>query len=143
MPFDLRAKKHFFSLIVYKGSDYIVRGQTEDGNYRLISGTSIGSIQYQPNQDANGNYYNIGQYDENDEQDKRYDGQDWYYNEGTVDNPKWGVYYKHKYTETDEGIFPLKVWYKQDVGYSDQKYNTINRSCFFMSYYEYFRLVLN
>ena len=51
-------------------------GQTEDGNYRLISGTSIGSIQYQTNQDANGNYYNIGQYDENDEQDKRYDGQD-------------------------------------------------------------------
>ena len=31
---------------------------------------------YQPNQDTNGNYYNIGQYDENDEQDKRYDGQD-------------------------------------------------------------------
>ena len=76
MPFDLRAKKHFFRLIVYKGSDYIVLGQTEDGNYRLISGTSIGSIQCQPNQDANGNYYNIGQYDENDEQDKRYDGQD-------------------------------------------------------------------
>ena len=130
-------------MIVYKGSDYIVRGQTEDGNYRLISGTSIGSIQYQPNQDANGNYYNIGQYDENYEQDKRYDGQDWYYNEGTVDNPKWVVYYKHKYTEIDEEIFPLKVWYKQDVGYSDQKYNTINRSCFFMSYYEYFRLVLD
>ena len=63
-------------MTVYKGSDYIVRGQTEDGNNRLISGTSIGSIQYQPNQDANGNYYNIGQYDENDEQDKRYDGQD-------------------------------------------------------------------
>ena len=61
-------------MIVYKGSDYIVLGQTEDGNYRLISGTSIGSIQYQPNQDANGNYYNIGQYDENYEQDKRYDG---------------------------------------------------------------------
>ena len=95
-------------MFVYKGSDYIVRGQTEDGNNRLISGTSIGSIQYQPNQDANGNYYNIGQYDENDEQDKRYDGQDWYYNEGTVDNPKWVVYYKHKYTETDEEIFSAK-----------------------------------
>ncbi len=40
-------------------------------------------------------------------------------------------------------FFPLKVWYKQDVGYSGQKYNTINRSCFFMSYYEYFRLVLD
>ena len=76
-------------MIVYKGSDYIVLGQTEDGNYRLISGTSIGSIQYQPNQDANGNYYNICQYDENDEQDKRYD-------------------YKHKYTETDEEIFSAK-----------------------------------
>ena len=83
-------------------------GQTEDGNYRLISGTSIGSIQYQTNQDANGNYYNIGQYDENDEQDKRYDGQDQYYNESTVDNPKWVVYYKHKYTETEERNFSTK-----------------------------------
>lgn len=64
------------TILNIEGSDYIVMGQTEDGNYRLISGTSIGSIQYQPNQDANGNYYNIGQYDENIEQDKRYDGQD-------------------------------------------------------------------
>ena len=40
-------------------------------------------------------------------------------------------------------FFPLKVWYKQDVGYSGQKYNTINRSCFFMSYYDYFKLVLD
>lgn len=187
-----------------EGSDYIVMGQTEDGNYRLISGTSIVSIQYQPNQDANGNYYNIGQYDENDEQDKRYDGQDsntyedsyidkflentwytslpskmqnaivptqinqlaykeighgtnfellpdtdkaatdgqdWYYNEGTVDNPKWVVYYKHKYTETDEGIFPLKVWYKQDVGYSGQKYNTIKRHVYLPSLSEVNELV--
>ena len=187
-----------------EGNDYIVMGQTEDGNYRLISGTSIGSIQYQPNQDANGNYYNIGQYDENDEQDKRYDGQDsntyedsyidkflentwytslpskmqnaivptqinqlaykeighgtnfellpdtdkaatdgqdWYYNEGTVDNPKWVVYYKHKYTETDEGIFPLKVWYKQDVGYSGQKYNTITRHVYLPSLSEVNELV--
>lgn len=187
-----------------EGSDYIVMGQTEDGNYRLISGTSIGSIQYQPNQDANGNYYNIGQYDENDEQDKRYDGQDsntyedryidkflentwytslpskmqnaivptqinqlaykeighgtnlellpdtnkaatdgqdWYYNEGTVDNPKWVVYYKHKHTETDEGIFPLKVWYKQDVGYSGQKYNTITRHVYLPSLSEVNELV--
>ena len=153
------------------GKKYIVVAQTGSDTYELISGESIGSIQYQPNQDSNGNYYNIGQYNANDEQDKRYDGQDsntyedsyidkflentwyaslspemqnaivatqinqsaykeighgtiwkllldtdktatdgsdWYYNEGTIDNPKWVVYYKHKWVETDEGIFPLK-----------------------------------
>lgn len=64
------------SVVNIEGSDYIVMGQTKDGNYRLISGTSVGSKQYQPNQDSSGNYYNIGQYNASDEQDKRYDGQD-------------------------------------------------------------------
>lgn len=58
-----------------EGSDYIVMGQTEDGNYRLISGTSIGNIQYQPNQDVNGNYYDVGKYNENDLPETRYDEQ--------------------------------------------------------------------
>lgn len=186
------------------GKKYIVVAQTGSDTYELISGESIGSIQYQPNQDSNGNYYNIGQYNANDEQDKRYDGQDsntyedsyidkflentwyaslspemqnaivatqinqsaykeighgtiwkllldtdktatdgsdWYYNEGTIDNPKWVVYYKHKWVETDEGIFPLKVWHKQDTGYSGQKYNTITRHVYLPSVEEISNLV--
>lgn len=192
------------TILNIEGSNYIVMGQTEDRNYRLISGTSIGSIQYQPNQDANGNYYNIGQYDENIEQDKRYDGQDsntyensyidkflentwytslspkmqnaivatqikqssykeighgrncellsdtdkaatdgsdWYYNEGSSDNPKWVIYYKHNWVENDEGILPLKVWNKQDAGYSGQKYNTISRHVYLPSLSEINELV--
>ena len=45
-----------------EGNDYIVMGQTEDGNYRLISGTNIGNMQYQPNVDADGNY-KVGTYE--------------------------------------------------------------------------------
>lgn len=192
------------SVVNIEGSDYIVMGQTKDGNYRLISGTSVGSKQYQPNQDSSGNYYNIGQYNASDEQDKRYDGQDsntyedsyidkflentwytslsfqmqsaivatqinqsaykeighgancellldtdkaatdgsdWYYNEGTIENPKWVVYYKHEWTETDEGIFPLKVLNKQDTGYSGQKYNTITRHVYLPNVEEISNLV--
>lgn len=75
-----------------EGNDYIVMGQTEDGNYRLISGTSIGNIQYQPNQDSSGNYkLNIS--DEPDK--KRYDGQ----NSNTYENS-----YIDRYLEN--------TWYK-------------------------------
>ena len=55
-----------------EGNDYIVMGQTEDGNYRLISGTNIGNMQYQPNKDSDGNY-KVGTYETPDE--KRPDGQ--------------------------------------------------------------------
>lgn len=58
-----------------EGNDYIAMGQTEGGNYRLISGTNIGNMQYQPNQDSNGNYYDVGKYNENDLPETRYDGQ--------------------------------------------------------------------
>ena len=134
-----------------EGNDYIVMGQTEDGNYRLISGTNIGNMQYQPNKDSDGNY-KVGTYETPDE--KRPDGQysntyegsyidnylentwykqlpeklqkaiqttdikqasyryfasnpkwrwfdpnggsnnNWYYNEGTTENPKWVIYTK-------------------------------------------------
>ena len=54
------------------GKKYIVVAQTENNTYELISGESIGSIQYQPNKDSNGNYV-IGKYETPDE--KRSDGQ--------------------------------------------------------------------
>ena len=55
-----------------EGSDYIVMGQTDNGNYQLISGTSIGNIQYNPNTNSDGSY-KIGTYETPD--DKRLDGQ--------------------------------------------------------------------
>ena len=183
---------------------YIVMSKKAKDTYLVISGESVGNMQYQPNQDANGNYYNIGKYDANDEKAKRFDGQDsntyedsyidkflentwytslpskmqnaiistqinqlaykeighgtnfellpetdkaatdgndWYYNEGTSDNPKWVVYYKHKWTGADEGIFPSKVWHKQDAGYSGQTYSTITRHVYLPSIEEISNLV--
>lgn len=49
--------------------------QTEEDTYELISGENIGNIQFQPNQDSNGNYYDIGKWNENNMPSNRYDGQ--------------------------------------------------------------------
>ena len=75
-----------------EGSDYIVIGQTDDGNYRLISGTSIGNMQYQPNVDADGNY-KVGTYEVPDE--NRPDGQNSNTYEGSyIDNYLENTWYK-------------------------------------------------
>lgn len=75
-----------------EGSDYIVMGQTEDGNYRLISGTNIGNMQYQPNVDSDGNY-KVGTYEIPDE--KRPDGQNSNTYEGSyIDNYLENTWYK-------------------------------------------------
>lgn len=181
-----------------EGNDYIVMGQTEDGNYRLISGTSIGNIQFQPNVDANGNY-KVGTYEIPDE--KRPDGQysntyegsyidnylentwykqlpdklqkaiqvtdikqasymdfasnpkwkyfgpnggssnDWYYNEGTTENPKWVVYYKANFPEDAQGAHPLNCWKYSEKGYNNTTYNAISRHVFLPSVEEVSNLV--
>ncbi|WP_302129907.1 DUF6273 domain-containing protein [Holdemanella biformis] len=75
-----------------EGSDYIVMGQTEDGNYRLISGTNIGNIQYQPNVDSDGNY-KVGTYETPNE--TRPDGQYSNTYEGSyIDNYLENTWYK-------------------------------------------------
>lgn len=181
-----------------EGNDYIVMGQTEDGNYRLISGTSIGNIQFQLNVDANGNY-KVGTYEIPDE--KRPDGQysntyegsyidnylentwykqlpdklqkaiqvtdikqasymdfasnpkwkyfdpnggssnDWYYNEGTTENPKWVVYYKANFPEDAQGAHPLNCWKYSEKGYNNTTYNAISRHVFLPSVEEVSNLV--
>lgn len=57
------------------GKKYIVVSQTENDTYELISGENIGNIQFQPNQDSSGNYYDIGKWNANDMQNNRHDGQ--------------------------------------------------------------------
>lgn len=75
-----------------EGNDYIVMGQTEDGNYRLISGTNIGNMQYQPNVDADGNY-KVGTYETPNE--TRPDGQYSNTYEGSyIDNYLENTWYK-------------------------------------------------
>lgn len=181
-----------------EGNDYIVMGQTENGNYRLISGTSIGNIQYQPNVDADGNY-KVGTYETPNE--TRPDGQysntyegsyidsylentwykqlpeklqkaiqatnikqsaynkvssnpkwrwfdpnggennDWYYNEGTTENPKWVRYDKANYPEDAQGAYPLNCWKYSEKGYNNTTYNTISRHVFLPSVEEVSNLV--
>lgn len=181
-----------------EGNDYIVMGQTEDGNYRLISGTNIGNMQYQPNKDSDGNY-KVGTYETPDE--KRPDGQysntyegsyidnyqentwykqlpeklqkaiqttdikqasyryfasnpkwrwfdpnggsnnNWYYNEGTTENPKWVIYTKGNVPDDAQGAYPLNCWKYSEKGYNNTAYNTISRHVFLPSVEEVSNLV--
>ena len=174
------------------GSDYIVMGQTEDGNYRLISGTNIGDMQYQPNVDSDGNY-KVGTYETPDEKrpdgqysntyegsyidnylentwykqlpDKlqkaiqatdikqvaynntssnpkwRWSGTDWYYNEGTTENPKWVIYNKANIPDDAQGAYPMNGWKYSEKGYNNTTYNTISRHVFLPSVEEVSNLV--
>lgn len=175
-----------------EGNDYIVMGQTEDGNYRLISGTNIGNMQYQPNVDADGNY-KVGTYETPNETrpdgqysntyegsyidnylentwykqlpDKlqkaiqatdikqvaynntssnpkwRWSGTDWYYNEGTIENPKWVIYNKANIPDDAQGAYPMNGWKYSEKGYNYATYNTISRHVFLPSVEEVSNLV--
>ena len=175
-----------------EGNDYIVMGQTEDGNYRLISGTNIGNMQYQPNVDADGNY-KVGTYETPNETrpdgqysntyegsyidnylentwykqlpDKlqkaiqatdikqvaynntssnpkwRWSGTDRYYNEGTIENPKWVIYNKANIPDDAQGAYPMNGWKYSEKGYNYATYNTISRHVFLPSVKEVSNLV--
>ena len=62
-------------ILEIEGKKYIVMSKKAKDTYLVISGESIGNIQFQPNQDSSGNYYDIGKYNGNDLPNKRYDGQ--------------------------------------------------------------------
>ena len=175
-----------------EGNDYIVMGQTEDGNYRLISGTNIRNIQYQPNVDSDGNY-KVGTYETPNETRPdgqysntyegsyidnylentwykqlpeklqkaiqatdikqvaynntssnpkwRWSGTDWYYNEGTTENPKWVIYNKANIPDDAQGAYPMNGWKYSEKGYNNTTYNTISRRVFLPSVEEVSNLV--
>ena len=175
-----------------EGNDYIVMGQTEDGNYRLISGTNIRDIQYQPNVDSDGNY-KVGTYEPPNETRPdgqysntyegsyidnylentwykqlpeklqkaiqatdikqvaynntssnpkwRWSGTDWYYNEGTTENPKWVIYNKANIPDDAQGAYPMNGWKYSEKGYNNTTYNTISRRVFLPSVEEVSNLV--
>lgn len=175
-----------------EGNDYIVMGQTEDGNYKLLSGTNIGDMQYQPNVDADGNY-KVGTYEPPNETRPdgqysntyegsyidnylentwykqlpeklqkaiqatdikqvaynntssnpkwRWSGTDWYYNEGTTENPKWVIYNKANIPDDAQGAYPMNGWKYSEKGYNNTTYNTISRRVFLPSVEEVSNLV--
>ena len=66
---------------------------------------------------------------------------DWYYNEGTTENPKWVIYYKANYPDDAQGAYPLNCWKQSDKGYNNTTYNTISRHVFLPSVEEVSNLV--
>lgn len=101
-----------------EGSDYIVMGQTEGGNYRLISGTSIGNIQYQPNQDSSGNY-KLNVSDEPDK--KRYDGKNSNtYENSYIDRYLENTWYKNLPASMQKAIQETKI---KQISYTDSTTN--------------------
>ena len=106
------------TILNIEGSDYIVMGQTEDGNYRLISGTSIGNIQYQPNQDSSGNY-KLNVSDEPDK--KRYDGHNSNtYENSYIDRYLENTWYKNLPASMQKAIQETKI---KQVSYTDSTTN--------------------
>lgn len=66
---------------------------------------------------------------------------DWYYNEGTTENPKWVRYEKANYPEDEQGAYPLNCWKQSEKGYNNTTYNTITRHVFLPSVEEVSNLV--
>lgn len=66
---------------------------------------------------------------------------DWYYNEGTAENPKWVRYDKANIPDDDQGAYPLNCWKYSEKGYNKTTYNTISRHVFLPSVEEVSNLV--
>lgn len=66
---------------------------------------------------------------------------DWYYNEGTTENPKWVIYYKVSFPDDVQGAYPLNCWKYSEKGYNNTTYNTISRHVFLPSVEEVSNLV--
>ena len=66
---------------------------------------------------------------------------DWYYNEGTTENPKWVRYDKATYPDDAQGAYPLNCWKYSEKGYNNTTYNTISRHVFLPSVEEVSNLV--
>lgn len=66
---------------------------------------------------------------------------DWYYNEGTAENPKWVRYDKATYPDDEQGAYPLNCWKQSEKGYNNTTYNTISRHVFLPSVEEVSNLV--
>lgn len=71
----------------------------------------------------------------------RWSGTDWYYNEGTTENPKWVIYNKANIPDDAQGAYPMNGWKYSEKGYNNTTYNTISRHVFLPSVEEVSNLV--
>lgn len=65
----------------------------------------------------------------------------WYYNEGTTENPKWVIYTRANFPDDAQGAYPLNCWKQNDKGYNNTTYNTITRHVYLPSVEEVSNLV--
>ena len=65
----------------------------------------------------------------------------WYYNEGTTENPKWVRYDKANIPDDAQGAYPFNCWKQNEKGYNNATYNTISRHVFLPSVEEVSSLV--
>lgn len=95
------------TVLEIEGMKFIVMEQRDDDTYMLIAGESIGNIQYQPNQNANGDY-EIGEYDTPN--DKRFDGQYSNTYEGSyIDNYLENAWYKQLPDKLQQAILETEI----------------------------------
>ena len=95
------------TVLEIEGMKFIVIEQTNDDTYMLIDGKSIGNIEYQPNQNANGDY-EIGAYDTPN--DKRFDGQYSNTYEGSyIDNYLENTWYKQLPDKLQQAILETEI----------------------------------
>lgn len=66
---------------------------------------------------------------------------DWYYNEGTTENPKWVLYTKANFPDDAQGATPYNCWEQNKNGFNGTVYNTISRHVFLPSVEEVSNLV--
>ena len=66
---------------------------------------------------------------------------EWYYNEGTTENPKWVIWYKANIPDDAQGAYPMNCWKYSEKGYNNTTYNTISRHVFLPSVEEVSNLV--
>ena len=67
--------------------------------------------------------------------------EEWYYNEGTTDTPKWVIYSEAKVPDDALGAYSYNCWTRNDNGYNNVSYNTISRHVFLPSVEEVTSLV--
>ena len=98
------------TILEVDGYKFIVMSQTDNDKYLVVDGQSIGNIQFQPNQDSEGNYYNIGKYDGNDLPNKRYDGQNSnVYEDSYIDKYLEETWFKSLPEDLQKAIVPTEI----------------------------------
>lgn len=96
--------------IEIEGKKYIVMSKKAKDTYLVISGENIGNTQFQPNQDSNGNYYDIGVSNENDLPTNRHDGQNSnVYEDSYIDKYLETTYYNNLPEELKKAIVATQI----------------------------------